>query len=393
MKLLYLILFMVLTVFNAYGQEAIVWEFPTKAGVYSSPAADENCIYIGSNDSCLYALSKKEGQLKWKFKTNGQLRSTPLIYNESVIFNSTDGNVYSLRKADAHLQWTFQTEGEKNYDLWDYYISSPVYSENKIVIGSGDGNVYAIAPDSGKLIWKFKTNDIVHATPLVHNNKVYIGSYDGVFYSLNAKTGQPIWQFKTVGNAYFPKGEIQKGAAIYQHSIIFGCRDYNIYALDIETGRGHWNIVERGSWVIATPLVCQDAIYVGTSDTHRFNALSAQTGDLKYSVQLNMRVYAEAVSYKNDIIFGCFNGKLYRMNPANTEIHQIFQTKGSKRNYDTVYDKNDAFKDGFKLYGNDLEASEKKILELGSILSTPLIEHGIAYFGDANGVIYALQLK
>lgn len=393
MKLLYLILFMVLTVFNAYGQEAIVWEFPTKAGVYSSPAADENCIYIGSNDSCLYALSKKEGQLKWKFRTNGQLRSTPLIYNESVIFNSTDGNVFSLRKSDAHLQWTFKTNGEKSYDLWDYYISSPVCSENKIVIGSGDGNVYAIAPDSGKLIWKFKTNGIVHATPLVHNNKVYIGSYDGFFYALNAKTGQPIWQFKTVGNTYFPKGEIQKGAAIYKQSVIFGCRDYNIYALDIETGRGLWNIVEKGSWVIATPLVVGDDIYVGTSDTHRFITLNTQTGDLKYAVQLNMRVYAEAVSYNNDIIFGCFNGKLYRLQPKHAEIHQIFQTNGSKKNYETVYDKYDAFKDGFRLYDNDMEASEKKILELGAILSTPLIEQGIAYFGDANGVIYSLQLK
>ncbi|MEA4852006.1 MAG: PQQ-binding-like beta-propeller repeat protein [Paludibacter sp.] len=393
MKLLYLILFMVLTVFNAYGQEAIVWEFPTKAGVYSSPASDENCIYIGSNDSCLYALSKKEGQLKWKFRTNGQLRSTPLIYNESVIFNSTDGNVFSLRKSDAHLQWTFKTNGEKSYDLWDYYISSPVCSENKIVIGSGDGNVYAIEPDSGKLIWKFKTNGIVHATPLVNNNKVYIGSYDGVFYALNAKTGQPIWQFKTVGNAYFPKGEIQKGAAIYKQSVIFGCRDYNTYALNIETGRRLWNIVEKGSWVIATPLVSQDAIYVGTSDTHRFNILQARTGDLKHSFPLNMRVYAEAVSYKNEIIFGCFNGKLYSLNPANAEIQQIFQTTGSKKNYYTIYGQNDAFKESFSLYGNDVEASEKKILTLGSILSTPFIEQGIAYFGDSNGVIYALRLK
>ena len=393
MKLLYLILFMVLTVFNAYGQEAIVWEFPTKAGVYSSPAADENCIYIGSNDSCLYALSKKEGKIKWKFKTNGQLRSTPLIYKESIIFNSTDGNVYSLCKADAHLQWTFKTDGEKTYDLWDYYISSPVYSENKIVMGSGDGNVYAIAPDSGKLIWKFKTNGIVHATPLVHNNKVYIGSFDGFFYALDSNTGKLIWHFKTVGNEYFPKGEIQKGAAIYKQSVIFGCRDYNIYALDIETGRGLWNIVEKGSWVIATPLVGHNAIYVGTSDSHRFITLNAQTGDLKYAVQLNMRVYAEAVWYNNEIIFGCFNGKLYRLHPANAEIHQIFQTHGSKKNYDTVYNQNDAFKDGFKLYGNDMEASEKKLLKLGAILSTPLIEHGIAYFGDANGVMYALQLK
>ena len=68
MKLLYLILFMVLTVFNAYGQEATAWEFPTGAGVYSSPVADADCIYVGSNDSCLYALSKKRGSAQMEIQ-------------------------------------------------------------------------------------------------------------------------------------------------------------------------------------------------------------------------------------------------------------------------------------------------------------------------------------
>jgi len=35
MKQPYVILFIALTVFNAYGQEAIAWQFPTGAGVYS----------------------------------------------------------------------------------------------------------------------------------------------------------------------------------------------------------------------------------------------------------------------------------------------------------------------------------------------------------------------
>lgn len=393
MRQLFIISAILLTSSSIYGQDSLLWKFSTESRVFSSPVADEKNIYIGSNDSCLYNLNKTSGKLKWKFKSKGEIKSKPLLYKEYVIFNSTDGYIYSLDKTSSKLQWSYKTEGEKRLDMWDYYISSPVIYEDRIIVGSGDGHVYAIDPASGSLIWKFKTGGIVHATPIVKNKKIYVGSFDGFFYALDFKTGNLIWKFKTVGDAYFPKGEIQRGAALYKNAVIFGSRDYNIYSLNIETGRGLWNKKEKGSWVIATPLVFDDDIYIGTSDTHKFYGLNANNGDLKWSIPLNMRVYAEAASYKDEIIFGCFNGKLYRLNHLTGESEQIFQTKRSKENYHNVYDETDSFKAGFELYGEDSEASEKKILDLGAILSTPLIEHGIVYFGDANGTIYALRLK
>lgn len=393
MRQLYTILVIFLASPGVFGQDSLLWEFSTGARVFSSPVADEKDIYVGSNDSCLYALDKINGKLKWKFKSKGEIRSKPLLYKGNVIFNSTDGFIYSLNKANARLQWTFKTEGEKRYDMWDYYTSSPVLHNDRIIVGSGDGNVYTIEPNSGSLIWKYKTGGIVHASPLVKDKKIYVGSFDGFFYALDYNTGNLIWKFKTVGDVYFPKGEIQRGAALYKNAVIFGSRDYNIYSLNIETGRGLWNMKEKGSWIIATPLVFDDHIYFGTSDTHRFYGLNANNGDLKWSVPLNMRVYGEATSYNGEIIFGCFNGKLYRLNHSNGESEQIFQTKGSKENYNNVYDENDSFKESFELYGKDLKASENKILDLGAILSTPLIDNGIVYFGDTNGSIYAIQLK
>ena len=392
MRKLYIIL-VFFTSSVVYCQDSLIWEFSTESRIFSSPVADQKDIFIGSNDSCLYVLNKTNGKLKWKFKSQGEIKSKPLLYKKNIIFNSTDGLIYSLDKTTAKLQWAFETEGEKSYDMWDYYTSSPVLYEDRIIVGSGDGNVYAIDPNSGKLIWKFKTNGIVHATPLVKNKIVYIGSFDGFFYALDFDTGKLIWKFKTVGDAYFPKGEIQRGAALYKNAVIFGSRDYNIYSLNIETGRGLWNMKEKGSWIIATPLVFDDHIYFGTSDSHKFYGLNATNGDLKWSVPLNMRVYSEATSYKEEIIFGCFNGKLYRLNHSNGETEQIFQTKGSKENYKNVYDEKDSFNAGFELYGKDMKATEKKILDLGAILSTPLIDNGIIYFGDANGTIYAIRLK
>lgn len=376
-----------------YGQSSLVWDFPTDGGVYSSPVVDDSTLYIGSNDSCLYALNKENGRLKWKFRTGGEIKSQPLLYDGSVIFNSTDGFVYSIDKRNAQEQWKFKTNGEKRLDMWDYYLSSPVYSDNKVFVGSGDGNIYAIEPSSGTLIWKFKTDAIVHATPLVYSDKVYVGSFDGHFYALSANNGDLVWKFRTVGDAYFPKGEIQKGAAIYENALIFGSRDYNMYALNIETGRGLWNMKEKGSWIIATPLIVDDVVYFGTSDSHRFCGLSAKNGYEAYSYPINMRVYGKAVLFENDIYFGCFNGKLYRLNKLKGALEQVFQTHGSKRNYHTVYNEKDEFKTGFELYGKDSEASEKKILDLGAILSTPIVDKGIMYFGDANGYVYACKLQ
>jgi outer membrane protein assembly factor BamB len=375
------------------GKGSLIWEFSSRGGIYSSPTVDESTLYIGSNDSCLYAIGKKNGTLKWKFKTGGEIKSKPLAYKNAVIFNSSDGKVYAINKTNGQKQWAFATNGEKRLDMWDYYLSSPVYSDGKVFVGSGDGNIYALDPAKGTLVWKFKTEGIVHATPLVYNGKLFIGSFDGFFYALNAVSGDLIWKFKTVGDAYFPKGEIQKGAVAYKNSVIFGSRDFNIYALNAETGRGLWNMKEKGSWVIATPLIYNDVAYFGTSDSHRFCGLSATTGYEQCSFPLNMRVYGEAVTFENNIYFGCFNGKLYRLDPSHNKLESVFQTYGSRSNYSQVYNEKDEFKSGFELYGNDQKGAEAKILRLGSILSTPVIEEGIIYFGDSNGVFYAYRLN
>lgn len=105
-----------------------------------------------------------------------------------------------------------------------------------------------------------------------------------------------------------------------------------------------------------------------------------------------MRVYAEAVLLRNQILFGRFNDKLYQIDPASGTIRKVFQTDGSKHIYHRVYNDDGTFRDDFKLYGDDIAASEKQILALGSILSTPRIVNGIIYVGDSNESFYALRL-
>jgi outer membrane protein assembly factor BamB len=263
----------------------------------------------------------------------------------------------------------------------------------RVYVGSGDSCVYALDAESGNCIWHYKTNGIVHATPAFAGGLIYVGSFDGNFYALDASNGNLKWKFKTVGDTYFPLGEIQKAAVVADNTVIFGSRDYNIYALDAKTGTGKWNRKELGSWIIATPLVVGGNIYFGTSDTHRFYCMDLQTSEIKWTLPLNMRVYGTACLADGNIVFGCFNGKLYFVNPETGKINSVFQTDESKIKYSSIYAADDSFRKDFTLYGENYKESESKILNLGSILSSPLVENHLVYFGDANGNFYALRIN
>lgn len=377
---------------NLFAQDSLRWKYATGSAVFSSAAINGNSVFFGSGDMNLYSLNKITGVLQWKFTTKGEVQSTPAVSAGKVYVANSDGNIYSVNETTGTFVWSFKTNGEQRYDIWDYYLSSPIVENGVVYCGSGDSCMYALDAESGKCIWKYKTNGIVHATPALAGGVVYIGSFDGNFYALDAATGKLKWKFKTVGDAYFPLGEVQKGAVIVDNTVIFGSRDYNIYALDAKTGTGKWNRKELGSWIIATPLVYGGNIYFGTSDSHRFYCMDARTGEVKWTLPLNMRVYGTACVANGNIVFGCFNGKLYFVNPETGKINAIFQTAESKQNYAAIYAPDDSFRKDFELYGENYKESEKKILALGSILSSPLVDKDSMYFGDANGNFYALRI-
>ncbi len=287
----------------------------------------------------------------------------------------------------------FASEGEEIYDLWDYYLSSPKEHGGIIYWGCGDGHLYAINPDTGELVWKYQTGGVVHASPVFHEDAVLIGGFDGYFYSISKTTGSLNWKFKTVGATYFPVGEIQKAALIKDGVAYFGSRDYNMYAIDVKSGRGRWNIKQPRGWIIAAPIEHKGKIYFGTSDAHIFLCMDKNNGQEVWQKKLSMRVYGSAIVKDDVIYFGTFDGKLYGVDHSSGETQWEFQTESSKLNYSTMYNEEGDFKEGFELYGSGYEKSEQMIHALGSILSTPVIAGEVIYFGSSDGNLYAFNLN
>src|SRR5262245_14663182 len=67
---------------------ALLWTFKTHGPVKSSPAIVGGRVFVGSNDTNLYALDLQTGKKVWSFKAGDAIESSPLVLSEKVFFGS-----------------------------------------------------------------------------------------------------------------------------------------------------------------------------------------------------------------------------------------------------------------------------------------------------------------
>jgi outer membrane protein assembly factor BamB len=281
-------------------------------------------------------------------------------------------------------------------DPFDFYLSSPTVVQDTVYIGSGDGNVYALDAATGALRWKFHTGNVVHASPAVANGTLYIGSWDSYFYALDAKSGQERWRFKT-GEDHDIANQvgIQSSATIADGIVYFGCRDSNLYALDALAGTQKWTYSNKGSWVISTPIVKDGTLYFATSDTGLFNAVDAKSGALKYSLNFHhWPMFSSPAIAGRNIYIGSNAGTLMAIDLDKHATAWTFSTDGAKTNAAALTQKDGApnyaaaFTDNFY---DEMVLGVWKMLSIGAVLSSPVIERDMIYFGSTDGNVYAIS--
>jgi serine/threonine-protein kinase len=167
--------------------------------VVSSPAianvAGQDLVFVGADDSKLYAFDAASGALKWSQPVGGKIRSSPALATIpnppvacapgpilGVVFGSDDGNVYAMRASDGTPCWTFPSTGHAPFE------SSPVVSGQTVYIGSDDHSFYAIDINTGTWQSSFpaldKVGSFLGSNPAVSGSTVYFGSEDKRLYAL-----------------------------------------------------------------------------------------------------------------------------------------------------------------------------------------------------------------
>ncbi|NUN71192.1 MAG: PQQ-binding-like beta-propeller repeat protein [Bacteroidetes bacterium] len=369
------------------------WSFTARGPFIGSAVAADGLIIAGSLDSTLYALDTADGSLRWTYRASAPIRSTPCSDGRTLYLNA-GGSLIALNTKDGSVRWRFRTRGEKVYSPYayaDYYQSSPVFDGGTVYVGSGDGHVYAVRSSDGSLRWKFNTGDVVHATPAVDSSRIYIGSFNGIMYALQRNHGREVWRFKTVGHRFFPKGEVQGTAVVSNGLVMFGARDYNVYALDAAKGFAHWNRTFPKGWSLSHT-ANGSALFTGTSDDDLIVAFDAVTGTERWRTDVRFNTFGRGAVKDSLLIIGTLLGQVHVMDTRSGQIVQSFRTEGFRSGHARYFTHPDSIsKERFYSIVQDPDGYIKGLYDLGAILSDILLLKDDIIVTSTDGKIYSLR--
>ena len=393
------LLLTILAITRSFGQSPLAdfgdapkvkWKFKTARPILASPVIDENRVYFGGLDSTLYALDLETGKEIWSFRTKGAIRSVVVLDGEKMYLNGGDGKLYCLNKMTARVIWSFSTGGEKKYDFADYHHSTPLLLDNVLYFGSGDGAFYAVSSRDGKSLWKYQTGDVIHTTPAIENGRVFFGSFDGYVYALNISTGALAWKFKTVGQMYFPKGEVQGSPALYKGAVIIGARDFNVYAISQSKGVGLWNRYLPKGWGLVNT-IADSVLYVGTGDERKLLALDPRNGREYWSKEMEFLVFGSNAYSQNMLYLGTTIGKMHGIYLSTGDTKWTLATDGYNKNRYRYFKEDDSYRDDIYSIIKSNEQFLEVEFELGGIFSTPAISKDVLVFTSSEGRVYCLK--
>jgi len=231
----------------------VKWVFKAGGPVVTSPAVADGVVYIASLDGHLYAVDQETGKEKWNFKSRMPIASSPALSADTVFFVSSAGALAAIDLVTGKPKWVFAAEFERKFEAKNLHgYPSPAQT----------------IPDA----W-----DIFTSSPAVADGKVYFGSGDGNVYAVDAKTGVLQWKFPT-------QDVVHSSPAVVNRTVYIGSWDSRLYAIDAETGQEKWSFKSGEDPVIhnqvgfqSSPAVVDGTIYVGCRDAHLY-ALDAATG-------------------------------------------------------------------------------------------------------------------
>ena len=90
----------------------------------------EGVVFVGSNDSKLYAFDTATGTRRWATRLGGVVFSSPAVANGVVYVGASDGRLYALRTSNGRVLWSAP--------VGDEIISSPTVSNGMVYVGTYD---------------------------------------------------------------------------------------------------------------------------------------------------------------------------------------------------------------------------------------------------------------
>ena len=349
------------------------------------------------------------GTLAWVFREEEAMAvdfsSSPAIVGNRLYIGSSQGSIFSVGGA------TYCIDTESRKVVWRHSSSIPIFSPpavagGRVYIGEGyhqDSNCHLRCLDAktGELIWSFKTTSHVESTPFISQGKLYFtAGADGV-YCIDALEGQQIWHYEGIHADMSP--------VVHNGIVYFGAGygDYQIIAVDAETGREIWS-KQMAYPVWGSPSVNENLVFFGLgrgtfSDSGpipagKVVALNIETGDVAWEHEAEDAVLTAIAVQNGYVIFGSRDGYVYCLQATDGQLSWQTDLGGPVVSSpavtpEVVYA---AAKNGY-IYALSADSGEMQwefntrvVTRNIELYSSPAIANGLLYIGSSDRYIFCL---
>jgi outer membrane protein assembly factor BamB len=275
-----------------------LWTATTGGSIKSSPAVVNGVVYVGSADDKLYAFDAAGPDADcsgtprvctplWTATTAGIVDSSPAVSAGVVYVGSEDSSLYAFDAAGV-TRCSGVAPSKTCLPIWTGVTgfgigSSPSVSGGVVYVGSEDHKLYAfnVGCGSGGAIcspaWTATTNGAVFSAPAVTGGAVYVGTNNGTLYAYDAagvtgcsgvapaRTCTALWTGATTGFIY-------DSPAVANGVVYVGATDDKLYAFAVGCASGGnpcsplWTGTTGNQIVYSSPAVANGVVYIGSRD-------------------------------------------------------------------------------------------------------------------------------
>lgn len=185
------------------------WRYGVGNEVVSTPAVDDETVYVGASDDHLYAIDVGSGDVDWTYEAEDMIWSTPALAFDTLYFGDWNGIVHAVDATSGDAEWTA--------DPFARYISGSVaVDEDGVYVGDTPynslddpnthyGEMLKFDRQSGDELWRFETDALeVGSSPVVTEDRLYFGTHaqterDGLGVHALTTDGEEEWFFEVGG--------------------------------------------------------------------------------------------------------------------------------------------------------------------------------------------------
>ncbi len=247
------------------------WDFH-----HSSPYIHQGVVYIGTERGILWGFDAESGDQVLRCQTLSEqvIRTTPVVAGQLVIYGDWEGVLYANDLSTGALAWKYDTRQEGTYPWPNSILTHLVVGGESVYFAGKSNRLYSLDVRTGKKNWHYSspTDQWLIGGPLLNQGVIYLGSSDQhLFHAIDAFTGTLIW-------ASGLDGRIWGRAAMAENRLYVGSN--SLYVIDPSSGeilerhafprvhedRQYGEYTDRSANFHSSPLLYEHMIILGSDD-------------------------------------------------------------------------------------------------------------------------------